>query len=85
MRLHSAFDVTDVFGLVWFDTDDAVDVVGFAPVDELLSSLDRLDAYDCWVLSVSEACHGSLRACIGTCPLMLWPVSLAFWVPSVPR
>ena len=85
MRLHRALDVTNVFRLVRFDANDAVDVVGLAPVDELLRPLDRLDAYYGWVLAASDTCQGSLRACIGTCPLMLWPVSLTFWARFVPR
>jgi len=53
--LHGTINVADVFELVRFNASDAVDVVRFAQVDDLLRTLWSLDSYDCWVFATTNA------------------------------
>jgi hypothetical protein len=54
-RLQSAINIADIFGLVRFNSSDALDAVRFAQVDNLLRPLWSLDSYDCWRFATSNA------------------------------
>jgi len=53
--VNGTINVADIFGLVRFNSSDALDAVRFAQVDDLLRPLWSLDSYDCWVFATTNA------------------------------